>query len=155
MSLRPKGPLSAFSQVPLFTQLSEEMNRLFEQPGLGLSPYRDLLAEGNWQPAVDIEQKENKYIVRADIPGVDPKDIKISMDNGVFTIEGKKETRTEQNRDDYRRVERQYGAFHRSFTLSEAVDVKKIEAHCHHGVLEVTIPQLESAAQNRIEIKVD
>jgi HSP20 family protein len=154
MNLLSKNSLSAFPQMPLFTQLSEEMNRFFDQP-LGMGEPRDLLAGGTWQPAVDIQQKEDKFIVCADIPGVNPKDVRVSMENGVFTIEGKTESITAQNREDYRRVERCYGAFHRSFSLNEAVDVKKIEAHCHNGVLEVIIPLMASATQNRIEIKVD
>ena len=77
------------------------------------------------------------------------------MENGIFTIEGRKESRIEENRDEYRRIERTAGAFRRSFALNEAVDVKKIEAHCHNGVLEVTIPQKAASEQNRIEIKVD
>lgn len=154
MSLRPKGNLTAFSQVPLFTQLSEEMNRLFEQPGLTTTG-GELMAEGNWQPAVDIQQKDNKYIVTADIPGVDPKDLKLSMENGIFTIEGKKESKIEEDREGFRRVERQSGSFLRSFRLNEAVDTEKIEAHCNNGVLEVIIPQLPSSHPNRIQIQVD
>ena len=154
MALLPKNPLGAFPQMPLFTQLTEEMNRLYDHP-LGLTERHDQLTGTTWQPAVDIQQKGNKYIVRADIPGVEAKDIRLSMENGIFTIEGRKESRIEENRDEYRRIERTAGAFRRSFALNEAVDVKKIEAHCHNGVLEVTIPQKAASEQNRIEIKVD
>lgn len=154
MNLLSKTPLSAFPKMPFFTQLTEEMNRFFDQPQ-GLSEPRDLMAGGAWQPAVDIQQKENKYILRADIPGVNPKDVKVSMENNVFTIEGKTESMALRSQEDYRRVERCCGTFHRSFSLNETVDVKKIEAHCHNGVLEVIIPLKASATQNLIEIKVD
>ena len=77
------------------------------------------------------------------------------MDNGMLTIEGKRETKVEENKDNYRRIEREFGAFYRSFSLADATEAEKISAHAHNGVLEVIVPKAESAKQKKIEIKVD
>lgn len=148
-------PLSTIQQLPIFSQLSDEMNQFFGRDLPLFSRQSDLLS-GEWQPATDIEQRDNRYIVRADIPGVDPKDIKVSMENGNLIIEGKRETKMEENNKNYHRVERSYGSFYRCINLPDASEEpKKIEAHCNKGVLEVIVPKLASSAQHKIEIKVD
>lgn len=148
-------PLSTMQQLPIFSQLSDEMNQFFGRDLPLFGRQSDLLS-GDWQPATDIEQRDNRYIVRADIPGVDPKDIKVSMENGNLIIEGKRETKVEENKKNYRRVERSFGSFYRCINLPDAADEsKKIEAHCSKGVLEVIVPKTTASAQKKIEIKVD
>ncbi|MDX1456065.1 MAG: Hsp20/alpha crystallin family protein [Marinobacter sp.] len=154
MSLLKRKSLSAFPQLPLASQLSDEMNRLFEREFPLLGRQWETLG-GQWQPDVDIEQKTDKYIITADIPGVDPKDISVSMDNGMLTIEGKRESRVEEKKENYRCIEREYGTFYRSFSLPDATDAEKIKAHVHHGVLEVTVPKAETPQQKRIRVEVD
>lgn len=155
MSLFKHQPLSTIPSFPIFSQLSDEMNQFFGRDLPLFSRQSDYLT-GDWQPAIDIEQRDNRYIVKADIPGVDPKDIKVSMENGNLIIEGKRETKVEENKQNYRRVERSFGSFYRCLNLPDASEEsKKIEAHCNKGVLEVIVPKLETAAQKKIEIKVD
>lgn len=154
MSLLKRKSLSAFPQLPLSSQLSEEMNRLLERE-FPLASRRWKSLEGQWQPDVDIEQKADQYVVTADIPGVDPKDISVSMNNGMLTLEGKRESRVEEKKEDYRCIEREYGSFYRSFSLPEACEVEKIKAHAHNGVLEVIIPKQETAKQKKVQIHVD
>ena len=134
MSLFKRQQLSTMPHLPLFSRLNDEMNRFFESDLPTFSSRWDVLG-GQWQPDLDIEQKSTEYIVRADLPGVDVKDIKVSMDNGMLTIEGKRETKAEENRDNYRLVERSFGNFYRSVALPEAVVEKNIKAHCHNVVL--------------------
>tara|TARA_B110000902_G_C14127022_1_gene520467 strand:- start:357 stop:824 length:468 start_codon:yes stop_codon:yes gene_type:complete len=155
MSLFKHQPLSTMPQLPIFSQLSDEMNQFFGRD-LPLFGRQSDLLPSEWQPAIDIEQRDNRYMVRADIPGVDPKDIKVSMENGSLIIEGKRETKVEENKKNYSRVERSFGSFYRCIDLPDASnESKKIEAHCNKGVLEIIVPKMSAAAHQRIEIKVD
>lgn len=153
MSLFKRQPSTALSTLPLFSRLSDEMNRFWEQDSLFGRRQTDLL--GDWQPDIDVEQKNHLYLIRADIPGVDPKDIKVSMDNGNLIIEGNRESKVEENKENYRFVERAYGSFYRSLNLPDTSDSKGIEAHCKNGVLEVTVPITETASKKKIEVSVD
>lgn len=153
MSLFKHQPLTTRSNLPLFTQLSDEMSRFWPTESLLSHHQSELL--GDWQPAIDIEQKSNMYLVRADMPGVDPKDIKVTMDNGHLVIEGKRETKVEGSKENYRCIERSFGSFYRSFNLPDASDANGIEAHCKSGVLEVSVPIKETAKQKKIEIRID
>lgn len=154
MSFLRKQPLSTLSTRPLFSQLSDEMNRFWIND-LSLAGRPAEMLEGLWQPDVDVEIRNNQYLVSADIPGVDPEEIKVSMDNGNLIIEGKRETHAAEIRSDFRRVERNYGSFYRSLFLTDAAELKGIEAHCKNGVLEVTVPISEAAKHKKIEVKVD
>ena len=153
MSLFNRQPLTTLPSLPLFSQLSDEMNHFWGKDNLLTRRQGDLMTD--WLPDVDIEQKKNMYLVRADIPGVAPEDIKVSMDNGNLIIEGKRENKVLDNRENYRCVERSYGSFYRSFNLPDATDAKTIEAHSRNGVLEVSVPITASAKQKKIEVKVD
>lgn len=154
MNLLTRQPLSTLPHLPLFSQLSEEMNRFFEQDLTSLGGRWETLA-GQWQPNIDVEKKENEYVVRADIPGVNAKDIKVSMDNGMLTIEGKRETKTEENKENYHCIERSCGNFYRAIALPEAVDSENIKAHNHNGVLEITIPKSTAKKQHFIQVLAD
>ncbi len=111
------------------------------------------VATANWAPSVDISEDENAFTLLADIPGVDPKDIEISMEKGVLTIRGERQSENIEEKENYRRVERQSGQFYRRFTLPDSADADKIEAKSEHGVLTVTIPKQEVAVSRRIEVK--
>ena len=111
------------------------------------------VATASWAPSVDITEDEKAFTLLADIPGVKPDDIEVSMDNGVLTIRGERNTEEKTEKENFRRVERQYGMFYRRFTLPETANAEKIEAHSEHGVLKVTIPKQEVAQARRISIK--
>jgi len=111
------------------------------------------VATANWAPSVDISEDENAFTLLADIPGVDPKDIEISMEKGVLTIKGERHSENIEEKENYRRIERQSGQFYRRFTLPDSADADKIEAKSEHGVLTVTIPKQEVAVSRRIEVK--
>lgn len=110
-------------------------------------------ATANWAPSVDISENDKAFTLLADIPGVDPKDIEISMEKGVLTIKGERSTEKVDEDEDYRRVERESGQFYRRFTLPDSADADKIEARSEHGVLKVTIPKQEVAVSRKIEVK--
>jgi len=110
------------------------------------------VATASWTPSVDIIEDENSFKLLADIPGVKPEDIDVSMDNGVLTIKGERSSETKTEKENFRRVERQYGVFYRRFTLPETANADKIEAHSEHGVLKIIIPKQEVAKARRISI---
>ena len=111
------------------------------------------VATANWTPSVDITEDENSFKLLADIPGVKPEDIDVSMDNGVLTVKGERNTEEKTEKENFRRVERQHGVFYRRFTLPETANAEKIEAHSEHGVLKITIPKQEVAQARRISVK--
>jgi len=113
----------------------------------------DSAATAAWAPSVDITENDKEFTLLADIPGVDPEDIEISMEKGVLTIKGERKTENVEEGENYRRVERETGQFYRRFTLPDSADADKIEAKSEHGVLKITIPKQEVAISRRIEVK--
>ena len=133
-------------------QLQEELNRAFSR----VIPNEDdggSIATSDWAPAVDIKEDENGFVLHADIPGVDPKDIEVSMENGVLTIRGERHVETEEEREGYKRIERARGTFYRRFALPDTADADKISALGEHGVLEVRIPKAEKVQPRRITVE--
>ncbi|MES9832930.1 MAG: Hsp20/alpha crystallin family protein [Candidatus Thiodiazotropha sp. LLP2] len=108
---------------------------------------------GDWAPAVDIKEETDRYLIRADIPGVKPEDIEITMDNGVLSIRGERKFEETEVKDDFRRVERSHGIFYRRFSLPDNTDAEAIEASGNDGVIEITIPKTEEKHPKRIEVK--
>lgn len=111
------------------------------------------LAVAKWAPSVDIKENDEAFTLLADIPGVKPNAIEVSMDKGVLTIKGERESEKTDENDDYKRVERQYGLFYRRFTLPDTANADGIEAHSENGVLKITIPKQEVARSRKIEVK--
>lgn len=107
----------------------------------------------HWRPAVDIKEEADRFLITADLPGVDPKDIEITMDNGVLTIKGERHSESTEGKDGYKRVERVSGAFYRRFSLPDTADAERIEATGKNGVLEVTLPKHEKVQPRKIEVK--
>jgi HSP20 family protein len=134
----------------LFDQLNRELNNPLSTVN------RDddgNIATATWTPSVDITENDNAFVLHADIPGVKPEEIEVSMDNGVLTIKGERKTEEKTEKENFRRVERQYGMFYRRFSLPDTADAEKIEAHSENGVLKVTIPKKEVALARRISVK--
>lgn len=111
------------------------------------------LVGGDWTPAVDIKEEADRYVLRADIPGVEPEKIELSMEDGMLTIKGEKQHEVTENREGYSRVERSYGSFYRRFSLPDNTDPELIKASGKDGVLEVTIPKVEVKTSRKIEIQ--
>jgi HSP20 family protein len=111
------------------------------------------VATANWAPSVDISENDKEFTLLADIPGVKPDEIEISMEKGVLTIKGERSSEKVDEGENFRRVERESGQFYRRFTLPDSADADKIEAKSEHGVLKITIPKQEVAVSRRIEVK--
>ena len=109
-------------------------------------------ATAEWVPAVDIEEHTDKYVLHADVPGVDPSAIEITLEDGVLTLSGSRDKAVEQKDVDSRRVERATGRFVRRFTLPESVDAESVTAKGKHGVLDIVIPKRASAQPRKITV---
>ena len=105
-----------------------------------------------WRPAVDIKEDVDRFTVTADLPGVNPEEIEITMDKGALTIKGERKHESKENKNGYHRVERSYGSFVRRFTFPDNVDVEKIEASGKEGVLTIVIPKSEKAKPRKISV---
>jgi len=138
---------SPFTEMSL---LQNQMNRLFDTTLQGWPG--DSNGTTQWTPAADIYESENELVVNLDLPGVDPKMVDIQVQNNVLTIRGERQFEDKQNKDNFHRVERSYGPFGRSFTLSTAVDADKIRASYKSGVLSISLPKAEAAKPKRIQI---
>lgn len=106
-----------------------------------------------WSPRVDLIENDNEFVLKADLPGIDKKDLKVQVENNMLTISGERKYENEDKSDRYYRNERFYGRFQRSFSLSDRVKADAIKADYKDGVLTVTLPKAEEAKPKQIEIK--
>lgn len=136
--------------------VQDRMNRIFDEAfrGQGRATDDEWALGGSWAPAVDIFEHEGNLVLKAELPGVDPKDVDVRVENNVLTLRGERKFESEVKREQYHRVERAYGSFSRSFTLPNAVDTEKIKAEYKDGVLRVTLPQREEAKPKQIAVAV-
>jgi HSP20 family protein len=127
------------------------MDRLWEDYfGAGRRALQPL---SEWPPAVDVSETGDRIVIKAEVPGIEVKDIDISLSGDVLTIKGEKKSEREETKEDYHLVERSSGSFFRSLKLPAAVEVDKIEAIYEKGVLTVTCPKKEEVKPKTIEIK--
>ena len=114
-----------------------------------------LIATAEWVPSMDIKEAADKFIIYADIPGVKPEDIDVSMEAGVLTVRGKKESEVKTEKEGYKRVERSAGSFYRRFSLPDSANDEAINAKCKLGVLEIVIPKKEAVKPKRINVSLE
>jgi len=134
---------------------------LFDLMQRDLSPYagrRTAFTDANntvadWVPAVDIVEEKDRYVLKADVPGVDPADIEISMDGGVLSLSGERQGETSDESEGLKRVERISGKFYRRFTLPDTADAEGVAAKSSNGILEVTIPKQPEVQARRITVE--
>jgi HSP20 family protein len=142
--------LGRWSPVRDALRLSEEMNRLFDPR---------YAAEGEnlantWVPPVDIYEDAEGVTVRAELPGMSAADIDVRIEDQTLTLKGERRLKDEDKRDQYRRIERWYGAFSRSFTLPTSVDTDRVKAESKDGVLTVFLPRREETKPRQIRVSV-
>jgi HSP20 family protein len=136
--------------------VQDRLNRIFDDAVRGSSrgSDEDSALGGQWAPSVDIFEHEGNLVLRAELPGIEPKDVDVRVENNVLTLRGERKFESEVKREKYHRVERAYGTFSRSFTLPNVVDTEKIKAEYKDGVLQVTLPQREEAKPKQIQVSV-
>ena len=130
-----------------------ELDRLFSPYHAATTDDQSSVATCDWTPAVDIKEEKDRYVLNADIPGVDPKAIEIIAENGVLTIRGHRPGETRDTRAGYSRIERPCGAFYRRFSLPDTADLAQINARSVNGVLEIGIPKLTHTLSRTIKVE--
>jgi HSP20 family protein len=136
----------------LLRRFQNELDRLYDADSLAREGDGSRVVTSHWAPAVDIKEEGEQYVIRADIPGVESKDIDITMHDGNLVIRGE---RREERRDEgsgYKRTERAMGVFHRRFALPDTADSERIEASYKDGVLSVVIPKQRQARPRKIAV---
>jgi len=133
--------------------VQDEMERMFDGLLRGSWPSLSRRTEV-WSPPVDVVEKEDEFVVTAELPGMNQKDVKVSIMDNVLSIKGEKREEKEEKNGEFRRVERCYGSFERSFTLSAPVESDKIEAKYKNGILEIRLPKAEKARAKEIPVDV-
>ncbi|HEY3176291.1 MAG TPA: Hsp20/alpha crystallin family protein [Candidatus Polarisedimenticolia bacterium] len=134
--------------------LQERMNRLFEDSMSRSKTTDQEMPMGAWTPPVDIFETPELVILRADLPGIDQKDIDVRIENSSLTLRGERRFLKEAKDEDYHRIERSYGTFSRSFQLPGSIDQTKIQAIHKDGVLEVHLPKREDTRPKQIKVDV-
>jgi len=129
--------------------LRDKMNRLFEDAVRGEE--KDLISS-TWAPAVDIYETENELVLAAEVPGVEEKDVEISVEDNTLSIRGERKFQKETKEENYHRIERSYGSFYRSFTLPNYIDQEKIHAEHESGVLKVHMPKKPEVKPRKVKI---
>ena len=112
------------------------------------------MEERGWAPPIEVFEKEDKFVVKAELPGMKEDDIDVSVIGDILTIKGEKKTEAEVKEDEYYRCERSYGSFFRSVALPSHVDAKKIEASYEEGVLEITLPKVPEVQPKKVPVTV-
>lgn len=129
-----------YEPLSLLNLLQRELERSNESSHGGPEPHVSA-ATAEWTPAVDIKEEADCYRLLADLPGVSPETIEVTMENGILTLRGERVTEARANREGYKRIERVYGSFYRRFSLPDTADAEGIAARCSNGVLEIVIPK--------------
>jgi len=137
----------------LFERFQDELNRLGLLEREGTEGDNSNVVTSTWRPAVDIKEEANRFVILADLPGVDPKDIEITMDKGVLTIKGERVSEREEAKEGYKRVERMHGTFYRRFSLPDSADAEHIEAKGKNGVLEIVLPKHAEVQPRKINVR--
>ena len=130
--------------------MSERLNRVFSRPSLRNSG-KENLTVADWMPTVDISETEGEYLIKAELPEVRKEDVKVTVENGVLTLQGE---RRQEKEEKGHRVERSYGSFIRSFSLPESVDESAVKAEYKDGVLHLHLPKSEKVKPKAIDVKV-
>lgn len=134
-------------------EMSDRLNRMFARPATRTNG-KETMVVADWTPTVDISETDGEYQIKAEIPDVKKEDVKVTLEDGVLTIQGERKQEKEEKGKKYHRVERSYGSFVRSFSLPDLIDEEKVKAEFKDGVLNLHLPKSEKAKPKAIEVKV-
>src|SRR5277367_3354149 len=136
-----------------YSTLQDRMNRLFRESYSPEAP-EEALTTTNFAPPVDIYEDEHTITLKLDVPGIEEKDIDVRIEGNTLTVHGERKIEKEEKEENYRRVERQYGSFTRSFTLPSSVDPGQVSAHYDRGVLKISLAKKTEAKPTQIKVSV-
>jgi len=135
-------------------EMSERLNRVFTRPALRTTGGKENLTVADWVPTVDISETDGEYLIKAELPEVKKEDVKVTVEDGVLTLQGERRHEKEEKGKKFHRVERSYGSFVRSFALPESVDEGGVKAEYKDGVLNLHLPKSEKVKPKAIDVKV-
>jgi len=144
--------LTRFEPFREFASLQDRINRVFRESYSGSQD--DSLTTSSFAPAVDVYEDEHQVTLKIEVPGIDEKDIDVRVENQTLTVHGERKIEKEEKEENFRRVERQYGSFTRTFTLPQTVDTENISATYDKGVLKITLPKKAEAKPKQIKVSV-
>lgn len=144
--------LIRYNTQPQVRGFDTEMKQFFDKFFAPEGDDQSNVVTSQWQPRVDIKEEAKRFVIAADIPGVDPKDIEIHMEKGVLSIRGERSAESKTEDGKFTRVERTHGSFYRRFALPDTADADQISASGKHGVLEIVIPKKPESTPRRITI---
>ncbi len=130
-----------------------ELNKFFERALHDADGDQSNVVTSQWAPRVDIKEEDTRFVIFADIPGVDPAEIEIQMDKGILTIKGERMASSSEENAAFSRVERSHGVFYRRFSLPDSADADGVSASGRHGVLEISIPKKPETTPRRIQVQ--
>lgn len=137
-----------------FWRFDNDFARLFEPGGFMLPALEgDEALATDWRPAIDVSERDKEYLVRADLPGVDAKDIDVTLEDGMLTVRGERKEERREDDEGFHRVERFSGSFFRRVAMPDAAEDGKVKARFDKGVLEITVPKGKVHSKRRIEIE--
>src|SRR5436305_1932506 len=142
-----------FREFSTMQDRMNRMNRLFRESYSPEGP-EEALTSTSFAPPVDIYEDEHTITLKLEVPGIDEKDIDVRVDNNTLTIQGERKIEKEEKEENFRRVERQYGSFTRSFTLPSSVDPVQVTAHYDQGVLKINLAKKAEAKPKQIKVNV-
>jgi HSP20 family protein len=138
-----------------FGNLQKDMERLFDRMGMAEWEPPAMRTLGDFTPTLDFAENKDAFVVKAEIPGIDPQDITVSLENQMLTLKGEKKHEKEQKDEQYYRMERAYGTFVRTVRLPAAVDGSTVTAAFKNGLLTVTLPKAPEAKGSTIPVKAE
>jgi HSP20 family protein len=136
-----------------FSTLQDRMNRLFRE-SYGPEGREESLTSTTFAPPVDVYEDEHNVTLKIEVPGIDEEDIDVRIENNVLTVHGERKFEKEEKEENFRRVERQYGSFTRTFTLPNTVDSEKVSANYDKGILKIGLPKTAEAKPKQIKVNV-
>lgn len=136
-----------------FSTLQDRMNRLFRE-SYGPEGRDESLTTSQFAPPVDVYEDEHNVVLKVEVPGIDEKNIDVQVENNVLTVHGERKVEKEEKEENFRRIERQYGSFTRTFTLPSTVDAERIQADYDKGVLKIVLPKKAEAKPKQIKVNV-
>lgn len=145
--------MTRYDPFSALRSMRQDMERLFQEAGWPQNADSSQVATAQWAPAVDIKEEPDRFVIYADIPGVEPEKIEVTMERGMLSIKGERSTEKKEEQEGYTRVERSRGTFYRRFSLPDTADPEGIQAKGNNGVLEVTIPKKPAQQARRIEVQ--
>ena len=134
--------------------MSDRLNRMFSRPALPRTNGKETMVVADWVPSVDVSETDGDYQIKAEIPDVKKEDVKVTVENGVLTIQGERKHEKEEKGKKYHRIERSYGSFVRTFSLPDVIEEEKVKAEFKDGVLNLHLPKSEKAKPKAIEVQV-